>query len=168
MSSAPTKSRPTLGEELAFDATVPRQLAHKRAIGEVFVTGSKRLDRDRFECAGQLPRSHAFFNDGPAGWHDPLLVLEVTRQGGLLISHQYLDVPLGYQFLVTEIYVTVEDHDACRRRSEPSATVFEISIPKRHHREDVLTGAHMDARVSIDGASSHTTGASFMFLTPEQ
>jgi hypothetical protein len=162
VSSAPPKPR------LAFDATVPRQLAHKRALGEVFLTGSEQLDRDRFECAGQLPRSHAFFNDGPAGWHDPLLVLEAARQAGLLISHRYLDVPLGYQFLVTKIYVTVEDHDACRRRSEPSETVFDISVPKRHHREDVLTGIDIDQRISIDGAPSHTAGGGFMFLTPEQ
>jgi hypothetical protein len=172
VSSAPTKSRPTLADdqsgELAFDAIVPRQLAHKRAIGEVFLTGSKQVDRDRFECVGQLPRSHAFFNDGPPGWHDPLLVLEAARQAGLLISHRYLDIPLGYQFLVTKIYVTVEDHDACRRRSEPAETVFDVSVPKRHHRDDVLTGIDIDQRISIDGASSHTAGGAFMFLTPDQ
>src|SRR5687767_13816783 len=99
---------------LSFEATVPRRLVHKRALGEVFLTGSAALDDDNFVCAGQLPRSHSFFNDGPPGWYDPLLVLEAARQAGLLVSHEYLGVPIGSQFLVTSIYVTVEDVDACR------------------------------------------------------
>ena len=172
MASSPTRTTYHSGQDrdgaLSFEATVPRRLVHKRALGEVFLTGSQALGDDNFVCAGLLPRSHSFFNDGPREWYDPLLVLEAARQAGLLVSHEYLGVVLGSQFLVTNIYVTVEDPAACRRGTDPPEMLFEVTIPKRHTRDDALTGVDIDMRISTDGVASHTAGGSFMFLGAEQ
>ncbi|MCZ9341835.1 gamma-butyrolactone biosynthesis protein, partial [Streptomyces sp. TRM76130] len=58
---------------LSFERTAPRDLVHRRAIGEVLLTDWIRVGPHRFKVGAQWPRGHGFY--GPVGdrWHDPLL-----------------------------------------------------------------------------------------------
>ncbi|WP_226962330.1 AfsA-related hotdog domain-containing protein [Streptomyces sp. C8S0] len=82
---------------LSYAATVSRQLVHRAAVCEVFLTDTRRRSDNDFLIAAQLPRVHSYYSDHlatPAAY-DPLLLLEVFRQTSILVAHEHLGVPLG-------------------------------------------------------------------------
>lgn len=117
-----------------FEQTIPRQLVHRAAVSEVFLTDLHRTAEDAFQVGAQWPRTHCFF--GPrAGAHDPMLLAETVRQATLALAHQMYGVPADAQFVwhetchqVTEgglrldakpadIVLTATAHEIRRRRT---------------------------------------------------
>lgn len=91
--------------------TVPRQLVHRAALAEVFLTGMCRPAEDRFHVTAQLPRGHSFFAPIAGTHYDPMLICETIRQVGSYIAHQAFDVPLGHQFLLWGLdYTTIPEN----------------------------------------------------------
>uniref|UniRef100_A0AAU2JT20 A-factor biosynthesis hotdog domain-containing protein n=1 Tax=Streptomyces sp. NBC_00049 TaxID=2903617 RepID=A0AAU2JT20_9ACTN len=80
--------------------TVPRELVHRAAVAEVFLTGMCRPAEDRFHVTAQLPRGHSFFAPIAGTHYDPMLICETIRQVGSYVAHEAFDVPLGHQFLL--------------------------------------------------------------------
>jgi hypothetical protein len=82
-----------------FQQTIPRNLVHRAAVSEVFVTDLNILGEGLFEIGAQWPRRHSFFGPLTPASHDPLLYAETVRQAGLLIAHRGYGVPMGHSFL---------------------------------------------------------------------
>ncbi|MEU0407730.1 ScbA/BarX family gamma-butyrolactone biosynthesis protein [Streptomyces griseorubiginosus] len=132
---------------LTFERTAPRDLVHRRAIGEVLLTDDWiRLGADRFKLGAQWPRGHGFY--GPVGdrWHDPLLAAESIRQTSSLVSHVFYDLPRDHPTLMSELSIslspaalrlderpvdvemTVECGDVTRQGSRLAAMTMEVGL----------------------------------------
>jgi 2-oxo-3-(phosphooxy)propyl 3-oxoalkanoate synthase len=115
LSAPATESLPSL----TFERTAPRDLVHRRAIGEVLLTDDWiRLGAHRFKVGAQWPRGHGFY--GPVGgrWHDPLLAAESIRQTSSLVSHVFYDLPRDHPTLMTELSLALSP-DALRLDDRP-------------------------------------------------
>jgi len=147
-------------ESLRFDAAVPRTLAHRASVGEVLPTDTLAVDDDHFLIAAQTPRSHLLFNDGPDRFHDLLVIVETVRQGGTVVAHQFLDMPLDRAFVLRAAEVEAVDTDAWRTGPAPSQIVADLRVSDVVRRNGVIARMSADATVTIDGAlAAHGGGA---------
>jgi hypothetical protein len=156
-------------EELAFEATMPRELVHKQSVHEVLLTDARQIDEDTYVCAGQLPRTHSFYsdgfyNDGVSSRYDTMLPMELKRQGGVLIAHRWQGVPQGYRFVFLGIDLTVQHPDALAVGGAPANVVMIMRTTDRQHRDGALTGYTMDTEFTVDGVDACTATGSVMFL----
>jgi hypothetical protein len=149
---------PTLG----FDAAVPRTLAHRSSVGEVLPTDTLAIDDSHFLVAAQTPRSHLLFNDGPDRRHDLLVVVETVRQGGTVVAHRFLDMPLDRAFVLRAAEVEVVDADAWRMRPAPSQLVAELRLSDVVRRDGVIARMSAAATVTIDGAVAARGGGAMV------
>ncbi|MFI5618081.1 ScbA/BarX family gamma-butyrolactone biosynthesis protein [Streptomyces sp. NPDC051567] len=91
--------------------SVPRELVHRAAIAEVFLTGMCRPAENRFHVTAQLPRGHSFFTPIAGTHYDPMMICETIRQVGSYLAHRSFGVPLGHQFLLAGLdYATTPEH----------------------------------------------------------
>jgi len=88
--------------ELEFERTVTRKLVHRRALSEVFLTDSRRVDESRFVAGAQLPPSHAYYTDHRVPGVDPLLLLECCRQAETHAVHTHFGAPLDTKFVLRD------------------------------------------------------------------
>lgn len=100
--SPENEQRPHIG----FTAPVARELVHRRAVSEVFLTGIQGSGGTAYTLFAQWPRWHVFYGSRNRGF-DSALVVETLRQLTILIAHSQLDVPLGMQFLMPEMSVSM-------------------------------------------------------------
>ncbi|MDJ0396227.1 AfsA-related hotdog domain-containing protein [Rhodococcus sp. G-MC3] len=96
---------------LTDHSSIDRRLVHRSALSEVFLTDAVAEDSLTYIVAAQLPPSHAYFTDhlSRRGGIDPLLLLECCRQAETYVSHRYLDVPLGYNFILASWSMSFEN-----------------------------------------------------------
>src|SRR5690242_5953554 len=80
----------------ALTTTVARELVHRAAFAEVFLTGWTRTAENTFTVTAQWPRSHAFYTT-EHGVYDPMLLAETVRQTFPLLTHAAYGIPFGYQ-----------------------------------------------------------------------
>ncbi|MFI1163559.1 ScbA/BarX family gamma-butyrolactone biosynthesis protein [Streptomyces sp. NPDC020801] len=97
---------PTAATDLT--ATVPRQLVHRAALAETFLTGWRRTGEDRFTVCAQWPRAHQLHLSPDRSAYETLLVAETVRQCGALLAHTAYGVPLGHRFVLQELRVTTD------------------------------------------------------------
>ncbi|MEU9255516.1 ScbA/BarX family gamma-butyrolactone biosynthesis protein [Streptomyces sp. NPDC048270] len=145
--------------------TVPKELVHRAAVAEVMLTGWHREDDTHFRVEAQWPRSHSFFVPIDGEYHDPLMITETIRQAGVLLSHTEFGVPLGYQFLVREIGLTVhpehlEIHDT------PASLDIEVTCFDMKFRGERLSGMSYDAVVRREGLTVATGRITFTCVSP--
>ncbi|MGW3342184.1 AfsA-related hotdog domain-containing protein [Nonomuraea rubra] len=100
--------------KLTFDQTVPRSLAHRQAVGEVFVTDSAPGPDGDFLVAVQVPRAHSLWFDRLVPFHDPFSTAEAARQGSFVVLHRYFGVPVGLPFSLLRWQFRVHDLAAYR------------------------------------------------------
>lgn len=139
--------------DLSFTATVPRQLVHRSAICEVFLTDSAFLGEDAFVLATQLPRVHSYYSDhtsSPAAY-DPLLLMECCRQGAVYLAHRYWDVSTDNKFILNESEIRITDPAALIIGAHPGHAILRAKISDRKHREETLVGFSLHVTVSVDG-----------------
>ena len=153
--------------DLSFDATVPRTLVHKRAVEEVLLTDSIGIDRDRFLCAGQLPRAHRLYGAGTAGRYDLLLLAELVRQATVLVGHEHLGVPDDRQFMLTELDLVIVDPDALAVGTAPAEATIEILARDRRELDGALAGYRLDGSVYVDRVPAASGSGSCMCLAPD-
>lgn len=118
-------------DDLSFDSTVPRTVVHRAAVSEVFVTDSVAAGNHKYLVAAHLPRRHAFFGDGFDGKVDPMLCLEVTRQSCVLVAHEYYDVPIGWQFVMTTSSFEVLSQVALTELAQWSRPLIDVLVTGR-------------------------------------
>ncbi|MGW4799252.1 AfsA-related hotdog domain-containing protein [Nonomuraea sp. NPDC004297] len=103
-----------LSGKLTFDQTVPRALAHRQAVGEVFVTDSAPGPDGDHLVAVQVPRAHSLWFDRLVAFHDPFCTAEAARQGSFVVLHRYFGVPVGLPFSLLRWQFQVHDLAAYR------------------------------------------------------
>lgn len=118
-------------DDLSFDSTVPRTVVHRAAVSEVFVTDSVAAGGGKHLVAAHLPRRHTFFGDGFDGRVDPMLCLEVTRQSCVLVAHEYYDIPIGWQFVMTTSSFEVLSQAALTELAQWSRPLIDVVVTGR-------------------------------------
>lgn len=144
--------------------TVPREYVHRACHAEVFLTGCEKLGDDRFALTGEWPRMHPFFTSADGRRHDALQAAETIRQTGLFLAHAEFDVPLGHQFLLSELYLTTfaENMVIGRGPSELSLTATCTDMVRRGKR---LAEFSMDITIERDGRSCAVGGGRFACIS---
>lgn len=139
--------------EPSFEATVPCQFVHKRAVEETVLTDLVvREDGRRVLACAQLPRSHALYNEVENGFHDLLLILEAGRQGTTIYGHGLLDVPEGTAFVMSGLRCEVVDLEALRQGEGPAELVIEVPLGEvRRDRRGRTRGYTLSGPGVIDG-----------------
>lgn len=139
--------------EPRFDATVPRQFAHKRAVEEMFLTDIiVQESRGQVLACAQLPRNHALHNEIDNGFHDLLLILETGRQGMTIYGHARLEVPEGAAFVMSGLCSEVIDLEALRQGDAPAEFVIEVPFGgERRDGKGRVRGYLLKGRGRIDG-----------------
>lgn len=81
--------------------TIARNLTHKRRLENVFLTSLSRLSDHEFLVGAYVPQSNGFINAMRSDANDVTLsVIEIGRQIGLALSHQYLGVGQDQVFVL--------------------------------------------------------------------
>ncbi|MCT9075567.1 ScbA/BarX family gamma-butyrolactone biosynthesis protein [Streptomyces fulvoviolaceus] len=131
-------------------ATVPRQLVHRAAVAETFLTGWTRTAADRFTVVAQWPRAHQLHVSPDRSAYEPLLVAETVRQCGALLAHAEYDAPLGHHFVLQELRVdTRPEHLAVG--TAPAEPVLDITVGDVRTRAGRPVGIGYDAAVRLGG-----------------
>lgn len=157
---------PPAAESLRFDTTVPRRLVHRAAVAETFLTDAAEVGEDRYIVAGQLPRTHSLYNDGPGRHHDLLLLAEVVRQAGTLISHRFCSVPEGTIFPLRRAQIEVGDLDALSSVDAASQLVADIRFFDQERQGGALTSMSLRAELFIDGRWAGSASGAMHFVSP--
>ncbi|MFD9721167.1 ScbA/BarX family gamma-butyrolactone biosynthesis protein [Streptomyces sp. NPDC059076] len=160
------KGARTLPRYPSLTSTVPKELVHRAAVAEVLLTGWGRTDGGRFTASAQWPRGHSFFTPISGSHYDPLMIMETIRQVGSLIAHTEFDVPLGHQFLLRDLQVSVSP-EHLRVEGVPAALDIEITYTDVKRRRYGHAGAHYETVVSRDGQVVATGAATYTCTTPE-
>jgi hypothetical protein len=151
---------------LTHEQTVPRAIAHRRAVGEVFVTDSAEVSADEFLLAWQIPRAHALWGDRLAPFHDPFAVAEAARQGSFVVVHRHLGIPLDLPFSLQRFAFQVHDLAAYRdSRSWPLQGLLRYRISDRRMRGADLGSMTLHGQVEIEGATVMEVGGDVVFLS---
>ncbi|WP_037671691.1 ScbA/BarX family gamma-butyrolactone biosynthesis protein [Streptomyces griseus] len=141
-------------------ATVPRQLVHRAAVAETFLTGWNRTGDDQFVVSAQWPRSHGLHVSSDWSAYDPLLVVETVRQSGTLLMHACYDVPLDHQFVLQEFQVeTFPAYLAVG--ALPAELEIEVDFTEVGYRGTRPASARYTARVLRAGALVATADVAF-------
>lgn len=150
---------------LRFDRTVPRELAHRAAVGEVFVCDSAPAGEDEYLLAVQLGRSHRMWSDRRYAYHDPLHTAEAGRQGLFVLLHRYFDVPQGLPMVLRQIGLDVTDLEPYRDDERaPLDAVFRVRLTDRRYRDGALLGMAFRGELTVRDAPAMTMTGDIMML----
>jgi len=151
---------------LSFEQTVPRAVAHRRAVGEVFVTDTAELGADRFLLAWQVPRAHALWGDRVAAYHDPFSVAEAARQGCFVVVHRHLGIPIDLPFSLRRFSFQVLDLEPFRDdRRHPLQGVLDYRLANREFSGGELGSMTVDGVVHIGGGQAMTVSGDVVFVS---
>ncbi|MFX0579635.1 ScbA/BarX family gamma-butyrolactone biosynthesis protein [Nocardia nepalensis] len=151
--------------------TISRELAHRCAVSEVFVTSLDTVGEHTFVAGAQLPRMHAYYGDHAGSLavrHDPLVVMEAARQAAIALTHKFYGVPPEMAFVVRTFNGTGSDTSAWEVRTAPADLVMQVRVPQRHQRGGVLHGLDMVLEIESDGEPMLTVDGSFSWVTARQ
>ncbi|MEU7061717.1 ScbA/BarX family gamma-butyrolactone biosynthesis protein [Streptomyces sp. NPDC046197] len=154
---------------MQFARTLPKELVHRAAIAEVFLTDAERRNEDEVLLAAQLPRLHPFHDDtlGPRTHHDPLMVLEACRQAIFVVAHRYLDVPLDHKFLLRTVELNVLDPAALAPGATPTEAVIDARIEHRLRSRTGMTGLQLRFTTTIGAREAMSARIDYSWMPPE-
>jgi 2-oxo-3-(phosphooxy)propyl 3-oxoalkanoate synthase len=158
--------RPLTASIPVLTSTVPSQYVHRAAIAEVLLTSWHANAADDFSVTAQWPRCHSFYTP-VAGQRcqDPMLGAETVRQAGLLLAHAEYGVPLGHQFLVSELsYETTPE--ALRVSSKPTDLELRVTSHDIVRRGDRLSGMRYEVDFFRDGVRAGSGQAKYTCTSP--
>jgi hypothetical protein len=147
-----------------IEATVPKALVHKRAIEQVLLSGAARVSDGEFVVSSQPPRAHRYFSDSLVARYDSLLLLEISRQAGVLVAHEFLGVPLDHQFVFSGLTMEVHDADALAAGPRPAELVARCRLLDSRRQRDRLTRTTLEVAMELDGRLAATVigGAAYL------
>jgi hypothetical protein len=153
---------------LSFERTVPCSLAHRRALGEVFVADTAPAGMDEFVAAIQIPRAHSLWFDRVADYHDPLSTVEAIRQAMIVVGHRYLSVPAGTPASLQRISFTVEDLSAYRdSANSPLEGIVRIRAGRVAGSFGYVAESSFEATLTIDASVALTLHGGGVHFPPE-
>jgi hypothetical protein len=138
---------------------------HRAALAEVLLSDWSRRDGGGFHVTAQWPRRHCFFALPEDTHYDPLLIAETIRQAGTLIAHAELGVPLGHQFLMSELSVSVLP-DQLGIPATPDTVTLEVTHDAVQERRGRHVGGSYRVILSIGGRTVATGGAAYTCISP--
>ncbi|MCT7352793.1 hypothetical protein N4P33_11500 [Streptomyces sp. 15-116A] len=145
--------------------TVPRQFVHRAALAEVLLSDWSARDGGGYTVTAQWPRRHSFFALPEDTHYDPLLIAETIRQAGTLLAHAELGVPLGHQFLMSELSVSVlPDH--LQIPAAPDTVTLEVTHDAVQERRGQHVGGSYQVVARIGGRTVATGGATYTCISP--
>jgi len=127
---------------LSFSTAMPRELVHRRAISEVFITDMADAGADRVLVGAQWPRWHVFYGAPPPGV-DSALMAETLRQAVIAFAHRR-GVPLTHHFLMPHMGLSVAS--AKLDAGSPAEIVLELDLLRAAGPSVNPTGLLMAAR----------------------
>lgn len=149
---------------LSFSSTVPRELVHRRAIAEVFMTDLRRIGEGRYLAAAQWPRLHDFYHSGP-GAYDTALMAETLRQATILVAHVMEGVALGQIFLMPAIAVQALEGLTIDRGTPTDVHLrLDVKVSQRNVRGPVAL--QVGARFSVGGRPIASGSAGARLVDP--
>jgi hypothetical protein len=155
----------SVASTLRFDQTVPRQLAHRRALGEVFVTDSAQAGEGEFQLALQVPRAHSLWFDRRIPYHDTLSSVEAARQAAFVVVHRHLGVPLGLPFSLQRVSFRVDDLEAYRDNLEsPLEGVLRLCLAEQNIGAGQLGTMTFEGDLTIADSRAITVSGGIVFL----
>jgi hypothetical protein len=146
-------------------STVPRELVHRSAVAEVFLTGWRRETESRFTLTAQWPRAHSFFTS-VNGCYDPLLATETIRQVGSLLAHAEFGVPFGHQFLMWDLQCTLHPEHAMVGAA-PADLRLDVICSQIRRRGTRLLGMHYQVSIHRGDDLVASGSATFDCTTPD-
>ncbi|MEU3048257.1 AfsA-related hotdog domain-containing protein [Streptomyces sp. NPDC006984] len=145
-------------------STVPRELVHRAAVAEVFLTGWSRTAENQFALTAQWPRAHSYFTP-VNGCYDPLLASETIRQVGTLLSHAEFGVPFGDQFLMWDLHHSVRP-ELAGVGAAPADLELDVICSDIRRRGRRLAGMRYEVTLYCGGQVIATGGAAFHCTSP--
>jgi hypothetical protein len=145
---------------LKFLQPVSRQLVHRAAVAEVFITDALRVGEDRFLVGAQWPRDHALYYPDAQGLSDPLLLTETVRQALVYLAHEHCGVPLGHRFVGSDTHFEITDHEALVVGDTPLHVTLDVQWSWVANRPPRRFGMRADAVVSVAGRECARAGLS--------
>ncbi|MFC8043875.1 ScbA/BarX family gamma-butyrolactone biosynthesis protein [Nocardia sp. NPDC057353] len=155
---------------VSHEQPVRRELTHRAAVAEVFVTSLAARDGG-YLAGAQLPRMHAYYGDhtgAPARLHDPLLVMETARQAAIALTHEFFGAPLDSAFLVRTFNGTGVPGAAWECTREPANLTLAVEVPRVHRRGDAVCGLDMILEISAPAGRLMTVDGSFSWTSPDR
>ncbi|MGW2785985.1 ScbA/BarX family gamma-butyrolactone biosynthesis protein [Streptomyces populi] len=154
---------------MRFTPTLPKELVHRSAAEEVFLTDAERHGEDQMLLAARFPRRHAFYDDtlGPGDRLDPFLLLEACRQGIFVVAHRYLGVRQGHKFLLRAVEFEVPDPDALTRGDRPTEAVVTSRIEKRFRTRAEVRGLRLRFGLTIGAREALAARIDYSWMPPE-
>lgn len=154
---------------LRFARTVDRDLVHRDALGEVFLTDTRVIGEDRYLAAAQLPRSHAHYGDHLQRplMYDPMLLLEVSRQSTLAAAHLYFGVPPDFKFIITDHRIRLSHPGLLFVRSAPGELTADVVLAGRRERQGQVTGLDHRLTLSVGGLEVGQASLGMRYKSPE-
>ncbi|UNZ19547.1 AfsA-related hotdog domain-containing protein [Streptomyces sp. 891-h] len=151
---------------LGFEQTVPRALAHRSQIGEVFVADSAQTSEDDHYLSFQIPRAHSLWSDAPRGHHDPFASAEAARQAIFVMLHRHLGVPVQLPFSLQRITLHVEDPEAyAREGNRPLQGFLHYRVTGRERRGADVVGMRLAGSMEIGGRPALSLTAQLAFMS---
>lgn len=147
-------------EDLRHDQPLPRQVLHKTALEQIFVTDWMLGPGDDWcTIAARVPLAHARFSDTAAPYHDIVLMAEAVRQAGLVVAEEWINVPDDRQFLLRDLKVELDPIEHARRSRETCEVLISqdpsSEVKMRPGRS--MAGGMMRSRIAIGGRSAGTS-----------
>ncbi len=136
---------------LSFRQPIPREMVHRAAVAEVFLTDAVRVGEDRFLVAAQWPRDHALYHPDRAGVSDPMLFAETIRQTLVYLAHEFHGVPLSHRFIGGDLDFEITDPEALRVGAAPVPVVLETRWAAEGARTPKRYGMRIEAVLTVDG-----------------
>ncbi|WP_371530897.1 hypothetical protein OG302_37600 [Streptomyces sp. NBC_01283] len=159
---------PPPGVELAFEQTVPRSLAHRRQVGEVFVTDSAQGSDDDFHLSFQIPRAHSLWSDQRSGFHDPLASAEAARQSIFVLLHRHVGVPVGLPFSLQRITLRVTDPQAYATDGTSALQGYlHYRVAERQGKGSDVVSMVLEGVMEIGGRPAMTLSAVLAFMSQD-
>ncbi|MFE1858266.1 ScbA/BarX family gamma-butyrolactone biosynthesis protein [Streptomyces anandii] len=155
---------------MQFARTLPKELVHRAAIAEVFLTDAERRSEDEVLLAAQLPRRHPFYDDtlAPHTHHDPFMLLEACRQGIFVVAHRCFDVPLGHKFLLRTVGFEVLDPAALTPGDTPTEAVIGARVQRRFRCRSGTTGLRLAFTVAVGARRAMTARIDYSWMGPRE
>jgi 2-oxo-3-(phosphooxy)propyl 3-oxoalkanoate synthase len=150
---------------LRFDRNVARDLVHRRALAEVLIADTVQVADDEFLLGSQLPRAHILWSDRRYPYHDPLMTVEICRQGCIATLQRYYDVGPDWQFVSKQIGFCVVNLEAYTDdESSPPEGILRMRISNKRLRHGALHGITLDSELTINGVPGGTVSGDVVVL----
>jgi hypothetical protein len=135
---------------LSYLRPVPRQLVHRAAVSEVFITDARRGGRG-YQVAAQWPRDHTLYHPDAAGYADPLLCAETVRQALVYLAHTRGGIPLGHRFIGRALGFALSRPELTLTGSAPLSVRLDAVWTTRGRTTPGRAEVRLDAQIALDG-----------------